>query len=173
MAKKSFTETIQKKAVNPALQFLSSAEDQQEPEQERPAEQEERRAARTEEELWKNCPAILNRIRKEKQDLEEGRVRRMAVTVTPVPNEGPKQIEIIVPPTEKQEPRTIRTTSSTTERKAHQAKRANPIAEETKSRRVQILLTPSLYEAVREKAAEEGRSVNDLINAALWAYIRK
>lgn len=169
MAKKSFTETIQKKAVNPALQFLSSAEDQQEPEQERTAEQKERRAARTEEELWKNSPEMLDRIMKEKHDLEEGRVRRMAVTATPVPTEGPN----LVPPTETQKPRTIRATSSTTDRKTAQAKRANPIAEETKNRRVQILLTPSLYEAVKDKATEEGRSVNDLINAALWAYIRK
>lgn len=40
-------------------------------------------------------------------------------------------------------------------------------AGETKSRRLQLLLTPSLYAAIRDKAAAERRSVNDTINIIL------
>jgi len=54
------------------------------------------------------------------------------------------------------------------------AHRAQPqYGEEAKSRRLQLLITPSLYEAVKARAAEERRSVNDFINAALWDTIRK
>ena len=59
-------------------------------------------------------------------------------------------------------------------RKAPQAKRAIPqFDEETKSRRLQLLLTPSLYEAVKDKAAEERMSVNEYINSILKDATRK
>lgn len=54
---------------------------------------------------------------------------------------------------------------------AHRAQ--TQYGEEAKSRRLQLLITPSLYEAVKARAAEERRSVNDYINAALWDTIRK
>ena len=55
-----------------------------------------------------------------------------------------------------------------------QARRAQPkYAEETKSRRLQLLLTPSLYEAVREKADLERVSVNEMINTILSDAVRK
>lgn len=45
--------------------------------------------------------------------------------------------------------------------------------EEAKSRRLQLLLTPSLYEAVKGRAAEERLSVNELINSILKDAMRK
>ena len=59
-------------------------------------------------------------------------------------------------------------TASSTPRKAPPARRALPqFDEETKSRRYQLLLTPSLFEAVKDKAAEERISVNEFINIVL------
>lgn len=43
-----------------------------------------------------------------------------------------------------------------------------PVAsEETKSRRVQLVLTPSLYDAVKAQAAAERRSFNDYVSIVL------
>ena len=47
-----------------------------------------------------------------------------------------------------------------------QAKRA-PQGREAKTRRLQLLLTPSLYEAVKERADSEGLSVNETISELL------
>jgi len=52
------------------------------------------------------------------------------------------------------------------------ARRAQP-NEETKSRRLQLLLTPTLYEAVKDNAADEGMSVNEWINKSLWTILRR
>ena len=54
--------------------------------------------------------------------------------------------------------------------KAPAGYKVNPEYIETKSRRVQILLQPSVYEAVKEKAKAEGISVNEAINTALKIY---
>ena len=71
-------------------------------------------------------------------------------------------------------PKDVAAINSRTPRKARQAKRALPqFDEEIKSRRLQLLLTPSLYEAVKDKAAEERMSVNEYINSALKDAIRK
>ena len=45
--------------------------------------------------------------------------------------------------------------------------RVNPMYIEKKSRRLQLLLRPSVYEAVKARALAEGVSVNDLINTIL------
>ncbi len=45
--------------------------------------------------------------------------------------------------------------------------RVNPLFIEKKSRRLQLLLRPSVYDAVRARAIAEGVSVNDLINTLL------
>lgn len=45
----------------------------------------------------------------------------------------------------------------------------NPLYLEVKSRRVQLLMQPSLYAKLKEKAAKQGRSVNDLIHSLLEA----
>ena len=44
---------------------------------------------------------------------------------------------------------------------------------ETKSRRVQILIQPSVHEAVKAKARAEGISTNEAINQALREYTEK
>lgn len=43
---------------------------------------------------------------------------------------------------------------------------------ESKSRRVQLLMQPSLYEAVRAKADSLGISVNEAISEAVRAYTK-
>jgi len=106
--KKSFTDRMQQKAVNPTLQFISAQEAAPDP-----------------------------------HAVEELR------------------------------PETRPSTSTSTQARPPQAHRAQPQFEETKSRRLQLLLTPSLYEAIKAKAAEEQRSVNDYINSILQDAIRK
>lgn len=67
-----------------------------------------------------------------------------------------------------------RATASSTPKRAHPARRAIPeYDEETKSRRYQLLLTPSLFEAVKDKAAEERISINEFINIVLRDATRK
>ena len=44
---------------------------------------------------------------------------------------------------------------------------------EAKSRWLQLLLTPSLYAAIRDRAAEERRSVNDMVNLILQDALRQ
>jgi len=100
--KKTFTDKIQQKAVNPTLQFISEAASE------------------------------------------------------------PQKVEA---------PKRTPSTSGTPQR-APQARRALS-DEETKSRRLQLLLTPSLYDQLRDKAAEERMSVNEMINVILRDFLRK
>lgn len=46
----------------------------------------------------------------------------------------------------------------------------NPEYVETKSKRVQLLVQPSLYEAIKAKAKAEGISTNEAIGEALRKY---
>lgn len=79
-----------------------------------------------------------------------------------------------VDPEPERKPKKRASASTSTPRKAATpARRAIPEYEETKSRRLQLLLTPSLYEAVKERAAEERMSVNELVNTILSDTIRK
>lgn len=48
-----------------------------------------------------------------------------------------------------------------------------PQPPETKSRRLQLLLKPSTYNAIKERADERYISVNEWINAALEAALRE
>lgn len=48
-----------------------------------------------------------------------------------------------------------------------------PALPEIKSRRVQILVQPSVYEAVKAKAEKNGISVNEAIGIALKKYIER
>lgn len=50
--------------------------------------------------------------------------------------------------------------------------KANPLFVETKSRRLQLLVQPSLYEAIKERATAEGQSVNELVHKILEDAIR-
>ena len=43
----------------------------------------------------------------------------------------------------------------------------NPLYIETKSRRLQLLVQPSLYERLKKRANAEGVSVNELVNSIL------
>ena len=43
----------------------------------------------------------------------------------------------------------------------------NPLYVETKSKRLQLLVQPSIFKKLKDKAKEEGRSVNDLIHSIL------
>lgn len=47
-----------------------------------------------------------------------------------------------------------------------------PQGREAKTRRLQLLLTPSLYEAVKERADAEGLSVNETISELLQTALR-
>ena len=49
----------------------------------------------------------------------------------------------------------------------------NPEYIETKSKRVQILIQPSVHEAVKAKAKAEGISTNEAINEALREYVER
>lgn len=50
--------------------------------------------------------------------------------------------------------------------------KVNPLYIETKSRRLQLLVQPSLYERIKEKADAQGQSVNELIHTILEAWTR-
>lgn len=63
-------------------------------------------------------------------------------------------------------PETIRATPA----QAPEGYKLNPLYVETKSRRVQALVQPSIYEAVKAKAQALGISTNEAINEALRAY---
>lgn len=43
---------------------------------------------------------------------------------------------------------------------------------ETRSKRVQLLLTPSMFDALKALSADTGLSVNEIINVALSEYLR-
>lgn len=49
----------------------------------------------------------------------------------------------------------------------------NPLLVETRSRRLQLLITQSLAAKLKDKATEEGRSVNDLVNEILANALEK
>ena len=47
------------------------------------------------------------------------------------------------------------------------------VKEETRSKRVNLLVKPSVYEAVRKKCKKTGRSFNDVVNILLEEWIEK
>ena len=63
------------------------------------------------------------------------------------------------------------TTPTATPQKAPDGYRFNPELIEKKSRRVQLILQPSVVEAAKKRAATEGTSVNELMSQALKAYL--
>ena len=109
MAKKTFAERMQQKAVNPTLQFISAPEASTAP-----------------------------------QAAPQSKTRERASTASTAPQGAP------------------------------QTRRAlSQYGEELRNRRFQLLLTPSLYEELRERAAAERMSINDLINTVMSDYLRK
>lgn len=51
--------------------------------------------------------------------------------------------------------------------KAPEGYKPNPLYIETKSKRLQLLIQPSLHEKLKKRASQESTSVNDLINTIL------
>ena len=51
--------------------------------------------------------------------------------------------------------------------------KVNPLYIETKSKRLQLLVQPSLLDKLKEKAKAEGRSVNDVAHSILEGYFAK
>ena len=47
----------------------------------------------------------------------------------------------------------------------------NPLFVETKSKRVQLLIQPSLHQKLKTRAQNRGQSLNDLIHTALAAWV--
>ena len=66
-----------------------------------------------------------------------------------------------------------KTRTSTKARKTPAKYKPNPEYIETKSKRVQVLLQPSVHEAVKAKAKAEGISTNEAINIALKEYTER
>jgi hypothetical protein len=73
--------------------------------------------------------------------------------------------------TEKPPKKATSSPSSRAKKEAPTGYKLNPDYVETKSRRVQALVQPSVYESVKAKAEAKGISTNEAINEAmkLWA----
>jgi len=54
-----------------------------------------------------------------------------------------------------------------TQSKAPEGYKLNPLYIETKSRRLQLLMQPSLYAKLKARASAEGKSINTIIHAIL------
>lgn len=65
------------------------------------------------------------------------------------------------------------TTPTGGKKKAPDGYKPNPEYIETKSKRVQLLVQPSVYEAVKAKAKARGISTNEAINEALREYTER
>lgn len=65
------------------------------------------------------------------------------------------------------------TTTGSGKGKVPEGYKANPEYIETKSRRVQLLIQPSVYDALKARAQAEGVSVNEVINTALKKYTER
>lgn len=57
-------------------------------------------------------------------------------------------------------------------KEAPEGYKVNPLYIETKSKRLQLLVQPSLLEKLRSKAKAEGRSVNNLVHSILEEALR-
>lgn len=56
---------------------------------------------------------------------------------------------------------------------APQGYKLNPAFIELKSKRVQLLLQPSVVQAIKDKAKEKGLSMNEAINEAIVEYLER
>lgn len=75
------------------------------------------------------------------------------------------------PPKKKTSPKSPKSKPTTKDREgAPEGYKLAPQYIETKSKRVQLLIQPSLYEAVKAKASSLGISINEAISEALKAY---
>lgn len=60
-----------------------------------------------------------------------------------------------------------------TTKKSPEGYKRNPEYIETKSRRVQLVLQPTVVDALKELAKEKGLSMNETANEAILAYLEK
>ena len=92
-------------------------------------------------------------------------------------NPEPKEIKIITP--EKTEPELVKVKIKRVDSESTEREEAGGIPEgyklvstETKSKRLQLLITPSLHEKLKDLSKAEGLSINEIANRAFEAYIK-
>lgn len=61
----------------------------------------------------------------------------------------------------------------TADRKPPEGYKLNPMYIEIKSKRVQLLLQPSVVEALKDLAKEKGQSMNETASEAIKAYLER
>ena len=59
------------------------------------------------------------------------------------------------------------------QKKANGSRAKTTAKDETRTRRVQLIFPPTLYDQLKEKAWEEGQSVNETIIQAVTAYLKR
>lgn len=99
-----------------------------------------------------------------------------ALAFISAPEATPEQAEDNIPSTTKgavKAPKATETNARVKTTEAPKGYKANPLFVETKSRRLQLLVQPSLYEAIKERATAEGQSVNELVHSILEAAIER
>lgn len=74
---------------------------------------------------------------------------------------------------DKSEGKTPATTEAKIPDKAPEGYKFNPLYIETKSKRLQLLIQPSLHEKLKRKAQVENTSVNNLVNSILQDALAK
>lgn len=79
---------------------------------------------------------------------------------------------ISTPPAEP-EPESRTAPEDTAKPEAPEGYKLNPLYVEVKSKRVQLLVQPSTLEAIRGIAHSKGISLNEAVNEAMKAYIKK
>ena len=72
-----------------------------------------------------------------------------------------------------QEPEAQQPTPAAAPRAVPKGYKPNPEYIETKSRRLQLLMQPSLHDRIKRRAQAEGISVNELIHSILEAAMRE
>ena len=70
-------------------------------------------------------------------------------------------------------PSRVSTTPSTGAKNPPKGYKVNPEFLETKSKKLQCLIKPSDFEALKKKAQEMNTSVNSLVNDPIEAFLRK
>ena len=75
--------------------------------------------------------------------------------------------ELFISSSEEQE------TPHQTERTGAAIPKGYKVVKENKSQRLQLLVRPTLKNAIKEEAAEQGLSMNDLINNIFEEYLKK
>lgn len=86
---------------------------------------------------------------------------------------SPETVEKIEESTETTSNKDVQQITAEFEAKAPAGYKVNPMYIETKSKRVQSLVQPSVYEKIKSIAINKGISVNEAINEALRKYIEE